>query len=82
MFLSRGQSVPVLLDAGSELLDETVVDDWIQRVVSVVEIDHPLHIKSSPNDQREIADEKEEEYRRVDLQRLDVHGSLFLGLGL
>ena len=35
------QSAAIFLDAVSELLDETVVDDWVDRVVDVVAIGQP-----------------------------------------
>ena len=35
------QFLPVFLDALSELLDETVVDDWFSRMANVVAIGQP-----------------------------------------
>ena len=35
------QSAPAFLDAISEFLNETVVDDWVYRVVDVVAIGEP-----------------------------------------
>ena len=74
--LSPGQSSPVFLDALSELLDEAVVDDWVNYVVDVIKVDYHLVLHLGGGDQRPERYQKHDEQRRVDLHRLDVHGSL------
>ena len=58
-FLSPGQSAPVILDVGSELLDETVVDDWIYRVVDEIEINKPWRVQCIESNQKEISKNKQ-----------------------
>ena len=75
-FLSPGQSAPVLFDALSEFLDEAIVDDWVNCVVDVIEVAYEFVRYQRGGHQRPERYQKHDEQRRVDLHRLDVHGSL------
>ena len=66
-FLSPGQSAPVILDVGSEFLDEAVVDDWIGRVVDEIEINKPWRVQRVESNKKEISKNKQYEDGRVDL---------------
>ena len=63
------------------LSNEAVVDSGVCRVVDEeVEVLLPSDANASSNNVREIGDDKHVKDRRVDLQCLDMHGSLLFRL--
>ena len=75
------QSLPVFFDAASELLNEAIVDGWVCCAAGIIEIYKPamLFRRKYSCCKGDAGSKKQQQDGCVDLQRLDVHGSLVPG---
>ena len=68
-------STAVFVDNVSEPLDETIVDDWVRRVVHEIHVQQLRCTVHNDKVQNEACDDKQHKDGGVDLQRLHVHGT-------
>ena len=66
----------MFVDNFSEPLDETIVDDWVRRVVHKIHVQQPRCTVHNDKVKNDAGDDKQHKDGGVDLQRLHVHGPL------